>query len=113
VTYLPKKRTQYALGSNQSMPATHRMAPRIYGSLGDDIPADTSIAVPSTLPDPTAEWRANMLAQSTAIAKAQEDFTRRESMARWVQIGATLSIPLAAAVWRAIFRSGRRSGDSE
>ncbi len=51
-----------------------------------------------------------MLAQTKIIAAAQQDFTQREIKARYLQIAATLAIPLAAAAWRAIGRvlSGRR-----
>lgn len=77
------------------------------GSLGDDnttSPSDPSIGV-----DPLLVQQ-QQLAQLKTIAAAQTEFTRRESLQRWIQIGATLSIPLAGAIWRAIFRSGGRRG---
>lgn len=75
-------------------------------SLGDDTP--TSGAVELT--DGTVRWQQAMLSTNQAILAAQQEFTKREQMARYVQIAATLSIPLAAAVWRLIFRGGRNDG---
>jgi hypothetical protein len=123
-------RKQLAMGSNQSMPRTLRVAPRSLddyrtlsgisewsvktgvstmptkkplGSLGD---GDSD----APLVDPQA-WRDEMLANVKGVRAAQEDFTRRESLQRWFQIAATLAIPLSAAVWRAIFRSSRSDID--
>jgi hypothetical protein len=71
------------------------------GSLGDDpIPA-TTLDTP-TVTDPTQQWQDQVLSQlqsGVAVLKAGE-------LQKWLQIAATLSIPLAAAVWRAIL--GRR-----
>jgi len=86
-----------------------------FGSLGDDtdqapatVLAQPTLAVP-TLVDPWSDWRVQMLNQTSSIAAAQQDFTARESLQRWFQIGATLAIPLSAAIWRAIFRGSRGS----
>lgn len=76
------------------------------GSLGDDnaaSPADPSIGV-----DPVLIAQ-QQLAELKTISAAQVAFTKREAQQRWVQIAATVSIPLFAAVWRAIFRGGRTS----
>lgn len=75
-------------------------------SLGDDAPTTGA----ATLTDGTATWQQAMLSTSQRIAAAQEEFTKRESLQRWIQIGATLAIPLSAAIWRAIFRGSRDSG---
>lgn len=74
-------------------------------SLGDDTPTTGA----ATLTDGTTQWQQAMLSQTSAIAAAQQEFTKRESLQRWIQIGATLAIPLSAAIWRAIFRGSRDS----
>jgi hypothetical protein len=109
-------RASTALGSTQSRPSTFkRVARGGFGSLGDvtDAQPPTSLAQQSlaapTIVDPTLQWQQSMLEQTTAIAAAQAEFTRRESLQRWFQIGATLAIPLSAAIWRAIFKGGRGS----
>jgi hypothetical protein len=72
---------------------------------GDDAPAPT--------PDPAGEgempeaaWRAALLAKQTEVAEWQKRWVVNDERQRWIQIAATLSIPLAAAIWRAIL--GRR-----
>jgi hypothetical protein len=78
-------------------------------SLGTDDSGSLTSAQ-GTIKDPTLveagptmrAWQDNMLAQ-------QKSYQAYETKQRWIQVVATLSIPLAAAVWRAIFRGGRRS----
>lgn len=80
------------------------------GSLGDDTSASSqSLTVPTLVePGPVmAQWQQDMLAsQAQAMAK-QDSYLAIETKQRWMQIIATLSIPVAAAIWRAIFRAGR------
>lgn len=75
------------------------------GSLGDDTGAP---ATPTIGMDPVM-LQQQQLAELQKISAAQVAFTKRESQERLMQIGATLLIPLSAAIWRAIFRSGRSS----
>lgn len=66
--------------------------------LGDDAP-----------PMSEEDWRKAMLAQQSAMTSWQERWVKRDELQRWIQIGATLMIPLSAAIWKAIFRASRRS----
>jgi hypothetical protein len=75
-------------------------------SLGDD----TQTTGAAQLTDGTSQWQQSMLSEVQGVRAAQEEFTRREGLQRWIQIGATLAIPLSAAIWRAIFRGSRDSG---
>lgn len=90
-----------------------------FGSLGDETDAEppTSLAQPTlaapTIVDPaaTAAWQQAMLEQTQLMVASQQDYAQREVQQKWIQIGATLAIPLAAAGWRALGRalSGRRA----
>ncbi len=71
------------------------------GSLGDDPPADTTLSTP-TVTDPTFQWQGQVLAQLQAGVEEM----KRSDRYKLLQIIATLSIPLAAAAWRVIFRRG-------
>jgi hypothetical protein len=55
-----------------------------------------------TITDPTLQWQANVLSQLQAGVATMQ----KAELQKWLQIAATLSIPLAAAIWRAIFRRG-------
>jgi hypothetical protein len=88
----------------QSRPQGQRIGRNVFGyrdlgSLGQDDGAPTSLTQP-TINDPyvqaTLEWQAKMLKALSEGAKTLE-------LQRWMQIAATLSIPLAAAAWRVIF----------
>lgn len=48
------------------------------------------------------EWQSLMLASQQRLVDNLTAFTEREKLQRWIQIAATLSIPLAAAVWKAL-----------
>jgi hypothetical protein len=83
------------------------------GSLGADATDPSTLSTPTlanpTIVDPviaaTQKWQQDVLAavQSGALT------LKTEELQRWLQIAATLSIPLAAAIWRAIFRRGASS----
>lgn len=55
----------------------------------------------------TSQWQAQMLAESRNQSSWMERWVKRDELQRWIQIAATLAIPLSAAIWRAIFRSAR------
>lgn len=77
----------------------------MYGcSLGDDQSA--SDAGPQSLTDGQAQWQKAMLDTTKQIADAQWAFAEKDRWIRYVQVAATLSIPLAAAIWKAVFRTG-------
>lgn len=67
-------------------PSIHR------GIFGDD----TAPAVT----DP--QWAQDLIATERAHTAWQQDWMKLESRQRWIQIIATVSIPLAAAIWRAL-----------
>lgn len=99
-------RKQRALsGVSTSFPAYRRsrVPYGALGSLGDDTTGATSIAVPTLGPDSaTAQWQANVLGQLQAgVATLQ-----KAELQKWLQIIATVSIPLSAAIWKMIFRKG-------
>jgi transketolase N-terminal domain/subunit len=55
------------------------------------------------LPDmTTAQWQSLMLQSQQRLVDNLTAFTEREKLQRWIQIAATLSIPLAAAIWKAL-----------
>ncbi len=69
------------------------------GSLGDDPGGPTTLSTP-TVTDRTFQWQGEVLAELRAGVRTLQT----SELQKWLQIGATLSIPLAAAVWRMIFR---------
>lgn len=81
--------SQHAMGSVQSVYA-----------FGDD-------GQPMTEED----WRSKMLAQQTGMTSWMERWVKRDELQRWIQIAATLAIPLSAAIWKAIFRGARGGGE--
>lgn len=100
-----------AMGGVQSQPPPRYARTRIpalagLGSLGDDPQGSTTLSSP-TVSDRTFQWQDQMLAEVSAGRKALE----REELQKWLQIGATISIPLFAAIWRGIFKRGASVGD--
>lgn len=92
-----------ALGSIQSQPPGPRVYRKMFelGSLGAAADGDNTLSQP-TITDPTAQWQGDVLTQLQAgVATLQ-----KAELQKWLQIAATLSIPLAAAVWRMIFKKG-------
>jgi len=88
-------------GVSTQLPSRRVVTSVMLGSLGDD-PADTTTLSTPTITDPTAVWQANVLGQ----LRAGVEEMKRSDRYKLLQIVATLSIPLAAAVWRVIFRRG-------
>lgn len=92
-----------SMGSVVSQPMGRRVSrivPQL-GSLGDDPTPPTTLSEP-TLTDATALWQGNVLSRLDAGVKTLQV----AEMQKWLQIAATLSIPLAAAVWKMIFKRG-------
>lgn len=58
-----------------------------------------------------AEWRRQMLEQQKGVTAWMERWVKRDELQRWLQLGATLAIPLSAAIWKAIFRATRRGDE--
>ncbi len=87
-------------GSSTVIPQYRR--PRVsLGSLGDDA-SGTTLSQP-TLPDPaTLQWQADVKAQLAAGVATMQ----KAELQKWLQIAATVSIPLFAAIWKVIFKRG-------
>jgi hypothetical protein len=88
-------------GVSTQLPSRRVVTSVMLGSLGDD-PTDPNTLSTPTITDPTAQWQANVLSQLQAGVQEMKVSDRYKLL----QIIATLSIPLAAAVWRVIFRRG-------
>lgn len=69
------------------------------GALGD-VTTDPAAVTTPTLVDPT--WAKDLVARADKMAALQQQWMTEERFRRYLQIAATLSIPLAAAIWRAI-----------
>ena len=53
---------------------------------------------------PDAEWKRRMLAAQEGFVVEAKRYREQDHKAKTIQIIATLSIPLAAAIWRLILR---------
>lgn len=98
-----------AMGGIASRPPGRRVSRRMasLGSLGDDAPGGSTLSQP-TVSDPTFQWQADVLGQLRAGVSTMQ----KAELQKWLQIAATVSIPVFAAIWKAIFRSGRGISDS-
>ena len=96
-----------AIGGISSQPSGRRLARGVLGSLGDDAPAPNTLSNP-TIADPTAnaEWQAKVIAQLEAGVKTMQT----AELQKWLQIIATVSIPLAGAIWSLILKKPLRDG---
>lgn len=118
MSYFRKQRALSGVSSTFPVHGRPRVAFGL-GSLGDDTGpvASPPVVTPTnpvvvgtlsqpTLPDPaTVQWQANVLAQLQAgVATLQ-----KAELQKWLQIAATLSIPLAGAIWKMIFKRGAAS----
>lgn len=81
------------------------------GTLGADAPTGHTLAVPTISEnDPaTTTFRTQLLASNQALLDAERERTHKEQVRGFLQIAATLSIPLAAAIWRALGIGRRRN----
>ena len=100
-----------AMGSISSQPPGQRVRtmPRVrqntLGSLGDDAPAGTTLSQPTVTDPATLAWQANVLARLDAGVATMQ----KAELQKWLQIAATVSIPLAAAIWKMIFKGGAKA----
>jgi hypothetical protein len=90
-------------GSSTVIPRYHRQRASL-GSLGDDTSGagSTTLSQPTLVDPVTLQWQGNVLAQLQAGVAT----LKKAELQKWLQIAATLSIPLAAAVWKMIFKKG-------
>ncbi len=56
----------------------------------------------------TTPWQDEMLSSQKAILSAAKTWAEGDRLRKWVAIGATLAIPLSAAIWRALGIGRRR-----
>lgn len=91
----------FAMGSVGS-----RITPRRVVARGQVFADDAPPEPVSEGETPESVWRGQMLASQREMVEWQKRWVTTDERQRWIQIGATLAIPLAAAVWRAIL--GRR-----
>lgn len=73
-------------------------------TLGDD----TLGAMTPPAPLTQEQWQAEMLASSKELVAAQKHWADGDKMQKWIAIGATLAIPVSAAIWRALGVGRRR-----
>lgn len=87
-------------GSSTVIPRYRR--PRVsLGSLGDDTSGAGSTLSQPTIADPaTLQWQSDIRTQLQTGVMALQGAIRKAEFQKWVQILATLSIPLSAFVWR-------------
>ena len=91
------------------MPAPYR-GRALLGSLGDDATATpgttltgpTTLAVPTILDPATAQFQQLVTQQLTQGV----ELMRTANLTKWLQIAATVSIPVFAAFWKHFFRKG-------
>jgi hypothetical protein len=94
-------RAMEGVSTRMPRPRVWRALPSL-GSLGNgETDGGTTLSTP-TITDPTFQWQADVLAQLRAGVKTLQT----AELQKWLQVAATLSIPLAAAIWRVIFRRG-------
>lgn len=80
---------------------------RSLGSLGATDEPDKS-----TLSDPTisdVQWRANVIGQLQAGVAT----LKHAELQKWLQIAATLLIPVSTAIWKAFVKSSAATSSSE
>lgn len=90
----PQHPTLYSRGK---VPDWYRAMQGVEGtSLGDD-----------TL-DATAKYQQDSLALQRQLLEAHKHWADGDKIQKWIAIGATLAIPLSAAIWRALGVGRRR-----
>lgn len=99
MSYLSRQRA--FSGVSTVIPAARRRRPSGLGSLGDD--GDSGTLSQPTLVDPvTVAWQNSVLSQLQAGVEAM----KRAETQKWIQVGATVMIPVFTMIWKAIVRRG-------
>lgn len=100
MSYLQPNRRALS-GVSTRIPALRARSLSGLGSLGDD--GDSGTLSQPTLVDPaTVQWQSAMLAQVQAGVESM----RRAETQKWVQVGATIMIPVFTMIWKAIVKRG-------
>jgi hypothetical protein len=93
---------------SQIMAGRGRVGPRWYRQLqgttlgADDAPGNTLSTPTLSEPEATTRFRSDLLTSNRALLEAERERTRKEELRGYLQIGATLMIPVAAAIWKAL-----------
>lgn len=88
-----------ALGGVSSQPPGRRISIYALQPFGD-VTTDPAMVTTPTLTDP--QWAKDLVASQREMTAWQAKWVTEDKFRRYIQIAATLSIPLAAAIWRAI-----------
>ncbi|HEY4266672.1 MAG TPA: hypothetical protein VGM94_00640 [Galbitalea sp.] len=94
-----------ALAGIQSRQSASRVASRALGGLLDSIDPPFPPPFVGPVPDPNMDqgtWNAAMLGAIQNQSLWMESWVRRDQTQRWMQLAATVSIPLFALIWKAI-----------
>lgn len=113
-----RKRSRKALGAGPprwyqamnglpSQPQLRTVSRYALGSLGaDDAGSGTTLSNPTVVDPVTAQWQVDVLAQ----LRAGVDTLKTAELQKWLQVAATVMIPVSAAIWKAIFKRGASDG---
>ena len=88
------------------MSSRGRVGPRWYRAMqgttlgADDEPVNTLSTPTLSEPEATTQFRSQLLESNRQIIEAERERTRKEELRGYLQIGATLMIPVAAAIWK-------------
>jgi hypothetical protein len=102
------------------MTSRGKVGPRWYrqtfgslGSLGADEnePVNTLAAPTLGEPQATSQFRENLLDSNRQILAAEKERIRKEELRGYLQIGATLMIPVAAAIWKRLGIGKRKKSE--
>ena len=105
VRFVPR-RGRALSGISTELPA--RIPRYSLGTLGDDSPSSTTLTGETTLSTPTLLDPQTQQFQQMVMDQLQQGVAlmRTANLTKWLQIAATLAIPLTAAVWKSIFKKG-------
>jgi len=94
---------QRALSGVSTVIPRYRRPRMSLGSLGDDTSGDGTTLSQPTLPDPaTLQWQADVKARLDAgVATLQ-----KAELQKWLQIGATVMIPVFTMIWKGLVKRG-------
>jgi hypothetical protein len=93
---------------SQVMAGRGRTGPRWYRQLAgttlgaDEAPGHTLAGSTLSEPEATRKFREDLLTGNRALLEQERERARKEDLRGYLQIGATLMIPVAAAIWRSI-----------
>jgi hypothetical protein len=96
MSYFRKQRALSGVSTEIPSRAPVRFVRTSLGSLGDDPPTGTTLSQPTLLDPATAQFQQLVTQQLTQGV----ELMRTANLTKWLQIAATLTIPLAAVAWK-------------